>query len=103
MAVKFVVILNGKNLIAIARGNQIQELSEFANVAFLVGLEVGCNENDALVGQSVASLASLPETNVEADATFADRYIEANLVSLKCDVIHTDAVVLIEVHGNVEH
>ncbi len=49
MAVKFFVILNGKKLIAVTRGNLIQERGEIANVALLVGLEVGSNEDNALV------------------------------------------------------
>jgi len=103
MTVKFLVVLNGKELIAVTRDNQIQELGEAANVALLMGLEVGGDENNTLVRQSVASFGIVPETDVEADAILTDRHIEANLVSLKCDVIHTDAVVLIEIHGNVEH
>ena len=46
MAVKFVVILNGKELIAVARGNLIQELGEIVNVTLLVALEVGGYELD---------------------------------------------------------
>ena len=71
MAVKFVVILNGKELIAVARGNLIQELGEIANVALLMALEVGGYENDALVWQFVTYLASLPEADLEADAGLA--------------------------------
>ncbi|MBP3254540.1 MAG: hypothetical protein J6M30_08555 [Bacteroidales bacterium] len=103
MAVKFLVVLNGKEFIPIARGNLIQELGEIADVALLVGLEVGCDEDNALVRQSVASFTSLPEADVKANAILTDRHIEANLMSLKCDVVHTDAVVLIEIHGDVKY
>jgi len=103
MVIKFIVVFNGKILIVISKGNLIQELREVADVVLLMGLKVGSNEDNALVGQSVTSITAFPETDVEANAIFADRHIEANLVSLKCNVIHTDAVILIEVHGNVEH
>lgn len=103
MVVKFLIVLNGKELIPIVRGDLIQEFGEAADVTSFVGLEVGGDEDNALVGQSVASFGIVPEADVETDAIFADRHIEANLVSLKCNVIHTDTVVLIEVHGNVEH
>jgi len=49
MAIKFLVVFNGKEFIAIARSNLIQELGEIADIAFLVGLEVGCNEDNTLV------------------------------------------------------
>ena len=88
MHIQFLVVLDGKELKAIARGNLIQELGEIVNVTLLVALEVGGYENDALVWQSVTSLASPQETDVEADATIADSHLEANLVSFKCDVIH---------------
>ena len=83
MAIKFVVILNGKELIAVTRGNLIQELSEIADVALLVGLEVGGDENDAFIGKSVVTLALLPEADVETDTLLVDEHIEAYHVALK--------------------
>ena len=103
MTVKFIIVLNGKEFIAIARGNLIQEFGEAADVALLVGLEVCGDEDNALVRQSVSSFGIVPEADVEADSILTDRHIEANLVSLKCDVVHTDAVVLIEIHGDVKY
>ena len=101
--VKFRAVLHGKELIAVARGNLIQELGKAADVPFLVGLETGGDEDNALVWQSVASIGIVPETHVEVDASLVDEHVEAHLVMLKGDVIHTDAVVLIEVNGNVKH
>lgn len=49
MAVKFLVVLDCKILISITRGDLIQELGEVANVALLMGLEVGGDEDGTLV------------------------------------------------------
>ena len=54
MAVKYLVVLNGKVLIAVARGNLIQELGEVADITLLVGFEVCGNKDDTLVRQSIA-------------------------------------------------
>ena len=103
VAIEFRVILHGKELIAVAWGNLIQELGKVADVPLLVGLETGGDEDNAFVGQSVASFGIVPEAHIQADALFADEHVEAHLVTLKCNVIHTDAIVLIEIHGNVKH
>lgn len=103
MLVEFRVVLNGKKVVAVAKGNLIQELGEATDVPLLVGLETGGDEDNALVWQSVTSFGIIPETHVEVDSFLADEYVEAHLVTLKSDVVHTDAVVLIEVNGNVKH
>lgn len=65
VAVKFLVVLNGKVLISITRGNLIQELGEVTNVALLMGLEVGGDEDDTLVWQSVTPFGIVPKTDIE--------------------------------------
>lgn len=85
MAIKFVIILNGKEHIAVTWGNRIEKLSEVSDVSSFMRLEISGYENDALVRKPVASLALLPETDVEIDTLLVDEYIEASHVAFKCD------------------
>lgn len=85
MLVQFIVLFNGEKFVAVMWSNRVEKLSKIADVASFMRLEVSGDENDALVGKSVVSLALLPEADVEMDTLLVDKHIEAYHVALKCD------------------
>lgn len=102
MFVQHFVLLHTKVLKTVSRCDFVQELGEVASVALLMAGEVGCDEDDALVGESATSSATFPETNVDEHPLLVDKHIESYLVLLESDGFHTDAVILIEVNGDVK-
>ena len=102
MFVQHFVLLHTKELKAVSRCNFVQELGEVASVALLMVGKVGCDEDDALVGESATSSATFPETDVDEHSLLVDEHIESYSMLLESDGFHTDAVVLIEVNGDVK-
>ena len=85
MLVQFLVLLNGEKFVAVTWSNRIEKLSEVSDVSSFMRLEISGYENDALIRKPVASLALLPETDVEIDTLLVDEHVEAYHVAFKCD------------------
>ena len=83
--VQFIILFDSEKIVAVTWCNRVEKLSEFSDVSSLMRLEISGYENDALVGKPVASLALLPETDVEMDALLVDKHIEDYHVALKCN------------------